>query len=348
MSFSRIITLCALTLLAVGRIASAFACINTFETAIIGNLRQGNDEAVAKIVTDLEKKYAAGATLESTNDLGVARLLTGKLDDAIVLFRAAEKKFPDNAKVAANLGTALELKGEDEEALGWIREGVRRDANEHFGSEWLHARIIESKIALKSDPTWLEKNRVLDLDFGKGEVPIAPEILPIENGRVKGAEQLVHQIEYQLRERTMFVKPPNPLIGDLYASAADLAISGAVSALDDPKATASPDLDYERALEYGAPNPDVIRKRLARYNADLAAMPPRPVAAAKKDEVVADYPVVSKRFDRAPKQTSSLWIYLGAAVALTIVLVAIGAFFDRRRRKRLEANPPPPIPDIDY
>jgi hypothetical protein len=53
--------------------------------------------------------------------------------------------------VAANLGTALELLGNKEEALHWIREGIRRNPQSHEGTEWLHAKILEAKIAAQKD-----------------------------------------------------------------------------------------------------------------------------------------------------------------------------------------------------
>lgn len=319
----------------------AFACVNTFETDIQSYQDDGNADGVARVIADLEKAHAAKPTLENSNDLGVARLLTGKLDEAIALFRATDEKFPGNARVAANLGTALELKGDNDQALTWIREGIKRDANEHKGSEWLHARILEAKIALAKDPKWLEKNRVLELDFGNDDVPTAPEILPIENGKIKGAEQLLDQISYQLHERTKFVKPPDPIVGDLYASEGDLAIAGAVSPLDVRVSNYSPDYSYQQALEYGAPRSDLIRKRLAKYKADYAALPPSP------KEQVADYPVVSKRFDKPSVSSNTLWIYVGAATIFMIVLVFIGMLIDRRRRRQAEATPSAPLPDVD-
>jgi tetratricopeptide (TPR) repeat protein len=341
MSYSRRTCAVLAALLGLAGACPAFACVNTFESDIVNQLRSGDARAADEIVQDLTQKHAKQPTLENSNDLGVARLLTGKLDDAIALFRETEKGFPNSAKVAANLGTALELKGENEEALSWIREGIKRDANERRGSEWLHARILEAKIALKNDPRWLERNRVLDLDFGKEEVPTAPEILPIENGKVKGAVQLVDQITYLLDERTKLVKPPDAIVGDLYASAADLAIAGAISPLDERKSTLSPEGLYEEALKYGAPRSDLIRKRLARYKADFTALPPAP------KEEVADYPLVKKRFDKAPAQSGSLWIYVGAATLFTIVLVVAGMLIDRRRRRRAEALPVAPLPDVD-
>jgi hypothetical protein len=326
----------------------AFGCVNTFKSNIQHYKAQGDTAAVAGVIAELQTAYKEKPTLENSNDLAVGWLLTGKLDDAIKLLEETDKKYPGSAKVAANLGTALELKGNDEEALEWIREGVTRDADEHQGSEWLHARILAAKIALRKDPAWLAKNRVVDLEFGTGDVPVAPEILPIEKGRVKGADQLVRQIEYQLAERIRFVRPPDPVVGDLYASAADLAIAGGVSPLDDPESLFTPDRYYEQALTYGAPRADLIRRRLAKYLADLAAMPPRPRnAAAGSEDAVQDYPAVNKRFAPPPKRSYTLLIWLGAGTAVTLVLVFVGWLVDRHRRKQAELNPPPPLPDVD-
>jgi tetratricopeptide (TPR) repeat protein len=318
------------------------ACVNPIAAVNLQDvIRKGDPTEIARVVGALEKAHAAKPTLENSNDLGVARLLTGKLDESIALFRETDRMFPGNARVAANLGTALQLKGDNEEALTWIREGIKRDANEHKGSEWLHARILEAGIALAKDPAWIEKNRVLELDFGKDEVPTAPEILPIENGRIKGAAQLIEQIGYQLDERTKFVKPPDPITGDLYASEGDLAIAGALSPLDDRKSGLTPDVYYEQALNYGAPHADLIRRRLAKYRADLAALPPAP------KEAVADYPVVKNRFDKPPVKSNTIWIYVGVAASLMAVLVIIGMLLDRRRRRREEATPTAPLPDIE-
>lgn len=319
----------------------ASACINTYGESIRRAQAAGDTAAITGMLQTLKQAHAEKATLENGNDLGAALVVTGKLDEAVKVLEETDRKFPGSARVAANLGTALELAGKNETALEWIRKGIERDANEHHGSEWLHARILEAKIAMAKDPAWLQTNRVLELDFGKDDVPTAPEILPIENGRIKGAGQLLEQITYQLAERTRFVKPPDAIVGDLYASEGDLAIAGAVSPLDDRKSVFTPDEYYRRALAYGAPHADLIRRRLAKYQADLAALPPAP------KEAVADYPVVSKRFEKPAPRSNTLWIYIGAATAFTVVLVVIGMLLDRRRRKREEATPPAPLPDVE-
>jgi tetratricopeptide (TPR) repeat protein len=287
-----------------------------------------------------ERTDAQREQLKSAVEKSDGLLQAGKVDDAIKLLEATEEKIPDDALVASALGAAYELKGALDESLHWIRESIKRDAGVHHGSEWLHARILAAKIALAGDPGWFEKNSVLGLDFGRDDVPVAPEILPIERGRIKGADQLLDQIGYQLGERTKIVKPPAPVLGDLFASAGDLAIASAVSPLDDRKSKIQPERNYERALEYGAPHADLVRRRLARYKTDLAALPPPP------KEKVAEYPT-SQRFEKPPQKSYRSWIYAGTGIGLIVIVLTVAAVLDRRRRKRAEANPPPPLPDVD-
>jgi hypothetical protein len=297
-------------------------------------------EPVAALPTRTdEQRQQLKAAVEKSDAL----LQAGKIADAIALLEATDKKIPDDALVAAALGSAYELKGDLDAALTWIREGIKRDAGVHHASEWLHARILEAKLAVAKDPAWFQKNSVLGLDFGRGDVPVAPEILPIEQGRIKGADQLLEQIGYQLAERTRTTKPPAPVIADLYASAGDLAIAGAVSPLDDRKSKIQPEKYYERALEYGAPHADLVRKRLAKYRADFAALPPLP----KEKEAVAEYPVGGNRFEPPPEKSYRNWIFAGVGIGLMVVVLAVSAVLDRRRRKHAAENPPAPLPDVD-
>src|SRR5437868_3198766 len=205
MTHFRVNTLRALAL----SLALAAACpaqAQTTPTAGPAAARQPDAAAVAR--ADEQRKQVAVA-LGKSDELASA----GKFDADIALLEDAEKKIPGDALIASALGTAFELKGQLGDALDWIREGIKRDAGAHKGSEWLHARILEAKLALAKDPKWFDKHNVLGLDFGKDEVPVAPEILPIEQGRIKGAEQLLDQIDYQLVERTKNSRPPNPVLG---------------------------------------------------------------------------------------------------------------------------------------
>jgi hypothetical protein len=83
-----------------------------------------------------------------------------------------------------------------------------------------------------------------------------------------------------------------------------------------------------------------VRKRLAKYQADFAALPPLP-----KQEVV-ESTVVSSRFDPPPVKSYRNWIYAGTGIGLMVGVLAIATVLDRRRRKHAAENPPAPLPDV--
>ena len=75
-------------------------------------------------------------------------------------------------------GSSVQHIGDNEQALHWISEGIRLNKDSHWGTEWLHVKILEAKIAAAKDPEWIKTHSVLELDFGKGEVPVMPATLP--------------------------------------------------------------------------------------------------------------------------------------------------------------------------
>jgi tetratricopeptide (TPR) repeat protein len=252
-------------------VVPASACVNTFETVIAEHVASGNQAGVAEEIAKLEAAYRKEPNLQHTNDLAVGRLLTGRHSEAISLLEEAEKRFPGQAIVAANLGTAYELSGNDAEALRWIREGVRRDPQEHEGTEWLHIEILEAKIALSRDPEWLQKNTVLGLNFGDAEVPVMPAMLPrTEKGEARTPAEIARAISYQMYERTKFVPPPNALIADLYAARGDLSY-----AMGRPtryaESIGDPANDYEEALRYGAARQALVQQRKRAFEKSEAA-----------------------------------------------------------------------------
>lgn len=231
------------------------------------HLSFGDRKAAEVVVAGLEADYKSKPTLENSNDLAVAKLLMNDREEAITLLREVEQKYPGNAIVAANLGTALELSGIDEEALRWIREGVRRDPDEHFGSEWLHVRILEVKAALKHDADWFGKQTVLGLEFGTGAVPVLSSALPIgRRGKPLTAKQVIESINYQLGERVKFIDPPDPVIADLYATAGELAWSNGIPKSAD-EYTGDPAAYYEAALNFHASREALVKLRKQAFDA---------------------------------------------------------------------------------
>lgn len=121
---------------------------------------------------------------------------------------------------------------------------------------------------MKNDPRWLEKNTVLGANFGTGKQPRMPARLPAdEKGEPRSALAVGEALYYQLEERTYFVKPPDAIVADLYASLADLAYASA-KAGDVEVLFADPASMYERALEYGTPSPDRVHVRKRQFASD--------------------------------------------------------------------------------
>jgi len=128
-------------------------------------------------------------------------MLDGKYQASIDKLHIEEEKEGNRYEVAANLGTAYELLGDNINALKWIKEGVKRNPNSHYRTEWLHVKILETKFILEKDPDYLKTHHVLDTN-------------EVEYRYFEFNQALLHQ----LRERMLFVKPQDPIVADLLYS----------------------------------------------------------------------------------------------------------------------------------
>jgi hypothetical protein len=157
-----------------------------------------------------------------SNDGAVINLLSGKVDQGLTALVAIEQEHPGFYFTAANMGTAYELHGDDENALQWISEGIKRNPASHMYAEWLHENILKAKIKLKSDPNWLEKNRILGFD---------PETMPSGEAFKWTTSQGVadeHRIQTslmsQLAVRAIFIKPKDMIMSHLLKEAAEFEL----------------------------------------------------------------------------------------------------------------------------
>lgn len=203
--------------------------------------------------------YAARAAASSDyrvrNDYAVTLLHVGEIAQAIRILRQLETQRPGMYVTAVNLGTALELAGQNGEALRWIREGIRRNSRAHEGTEWLHARILEAKIAMARDPRWLHSHSVLGVDFGPSVIPQQPRSWPADNrGRGSNAQDVQDAIYYQLHERLNFVKPPDTVVANLFFDAGNLAMVNGT--LETAQAL------YKQSVRFGARNVPLAQTRL--------------------------------------------------------------------------------------
>lgn len=236
----------------------------------------------------LSKELAAGDDYKVKSDLAVAFTHTGYELEAIRLLEQIEAEKPGLYITAANLGTAYELNGNDEKALEWIKKGIDLNPESHEGTEWLHVRILEAKLALKNDANWLEANSVLgprtSVDpADKSEHPDRYGLMVIKPGLRIGpaaagnfsvtgnrgdklsTEQIEKALMYQLHERLQFVKPPDAIVGDLLLELGHLLAKK-------PPGPGSSRAVYQLAVEYLKDSPDAeLLLEDANIQADFAA-----------------------------------------------------------------------------
>lgn len=289
----------AVTLLAVVWVPAAHACINSISTDHTGQRFYSNDHVGAELEAGLTEPAAkrhwiersaeitdrarAKPDLANLTDLGIALIHHGRFDAAIRLFLALEQRFPGRPETAANLGTALELAGHDRTALKWIRIGMRRNPDEHYGTEWLYARILETKIALAGNPAYLKDRSVAGLRFDTALVPELPSPEARDNaGRPLTPHSINTALRYQLHERLAFVPPPDVVVANLLHDWATLNLAGG------PIENA--DVLYRLAVRYGAPRTPLLAQRQAHIRATLAAARTAPVSDSARCELCTPPP----------------------------------------------------------
>ncbi len=149
-------------------------------------------------------------------DEAARKILRGDAQSALVLLKEVEARHPGLYMTAANMGTAYELTGDNENAHLWIATGIRRNPGSHMGAEWLHLRILEAKMALQKDPDWLLKNSITGLK--PGHTPhhtIQGE---------KDDQEVLVSIRSQATVRALFIKPRDPVMAFLLKEAAVFAV----------------------------------------------------------------------------------------------------------------------------
>lgn len=242
---------------------SAWPCINRLETRYDGSPAGRSShskfgELKLSLLTEtevdgaqMERELRGSGEFTKRNDYAVALMYLGRAQEAVERLQQLEQEKPGNYAVAANLGTAFELSGHNREALRWIEEGIRRNSASHEGTEWLHVKILEAKIAAQSDASYFQKHSVLGLKAGEIGQKIrmgGQELLP---------QDLMKAIQHQLTERLKFVKPPDPAVASLLFDYA--AIEAAVGTLEGAK------LLLRLAVEYGYP-PAPVKVLQADYD----------------------------------------------------------------------------------
>ena len=291
--------------------SAAFACINPIGRSTVGTPiyveKHSPQEFLTALITHPNQAYwkdilvqlRAERTrfpverIENKTNTAVAMLHLGMVKEAIEILERLEKEQPGRYYTAANLGTAYELNGENAKALKWIKEGVTRNPDAHHGSEWLHVKVLEAKIALEKDPNWLASHSVLGINRVPHESISSSPTATDHLGQVKDIKEIEAALVYQLHERLEFIKPPEGVVANLLF-----------------------DLSRILSIGKGQGHAGVVAEFAQTYGSDLMPWsrpePPVPAVAVP------------------PVSTTPYWI-VGAAIVLFVSLAAIIMVLRRRR-----------------
>jgi hypothetical protein len=166
----------------------------------------------------LEAKIKKSNSYKHKSDLALVLLKLGEKENSLKILQQLIKKFPNEYNIVANLGTAYELNGKNDSALFYIKKAVKLNPDSHKGSEWIHVKILEAKLALQKDPEYLKQNSVLNLDLNyqvlQDQKPVGEELEKLLSVK--------KQLAWQLKERIAFVAAPDPIVSDLLLDLANL------------------------------------------------------------------------------------------------------------------------------
>jgi tetratricopeptide (TPR) repeat protein len=165
-----------------------------------------NIEKEVKRLKLLNEKLKKEKSYTVLSDYSVVLMKLGKYKEALEILRVLYDRYPSEYQLASNLGTAYELNGVNDSALKYIRRGMLLNPQDHEGSEWIHAKILEMKLNLKVDPNHLQKNALLDL-----------------NEKQKRDSIVLQQINIQLKERVPFSPGPDPIMAALFTDMGDIS-----------------------------------------------------------------------------------------------------------------------------
>ena len=214
----------------------------------IGRFNANNKPYLLKKLHEADSVYRLTGRLEDYSDLGSMLVYTGQFLKAKQIFQKIEQKAPGLYQTAANLGTTYELLGQNDSALYWIKRAVEISPNSHRGSEWIHVKILETKIKANGDEQYLWKHNILSLDFGEDKIPVNKNNIDLNDLRV--------QLYDQLNERMSFIKPKDPIVAQLLF---DLGNASALTT----DATSGFQI-YRSSKEYGYTS-DLFDKRLSYF-----------------------------------------------------------------------------------
>ncbi|MBL7731413.1 MAG: tetratricopeptide repeat protein [Chitinophagaceae bacterium] len=202
-------------------ITTVFACYNETHITKDGKTSSRSDpmhtfynEPDKRSATEFLNKYDLSKPQQYDkdvqSDIAVNLAYLGRYEEALAILEPLQKKFPDDYNIAANLGTTYELVGKNELALRFIRKGIELNPDSHDGSEWVHVKILEAKLQLAKDPSWLNTHRVLQTG------------VTFQSAVSETLDEKADDVEYQLQERVPFTPFPDKILANVFDELGDL------------------------------------------------------------------------------------------------------------------------------
>lgn len=191
------------------------ACLNFYVIDSSGRRHMHDDYPTSNL--DLNPKYYIGRLkaleleiqkasgnrrFENISDYCAFLIKLGRSGDALPILENLLKQKPNEYTLNANIAVALELLGDPERALEYLRKSLKLQPDSHYNSEWFHERILEAAVLQKKNKTSFQSMNILKLSR-------------------RDSLKRITEISYQLRERIPLTPSPNPLLSKVLTECAD-------------------------------------------------------------------------------------------------------------------------------
>jgi len=160
----------------------------------------------------IAKRGQSTDDFKNESNIALYYMKLGQTKKALTILEPLAQKHPSEYTVLANLGTAYELDGQLDKALKFIRKGYELNTESHYGSEWIHIKILEAKIKAKSNPSILTDQPIITVADLKAHLEEDHEGSQpnFNRGEYHGGHMAI-----QIRTRLPFTPAPDKVIANL-------------------------------------------------------------------------------------------------------------------------------------
>lgn len=138
----------------------------------------------------------------------------GDFEKALNIYSKIEKLEPFLYTTASNVSFVYEYMGEYRKALTWFDKAKAIQPKNSAKSDFIRLKILEAKIKGDDFIKKAKGNFYTAVNFGKGDLPIAPKDISLIDLKRALEEQISHQLP--------FSEPIRPLLGALYFELANI------------------------------------------------------------------------------------------------------------------------------